>query len=216
MFWLKIGLLASLIYAISFFGYYFYRFYRYYRPKTLAKPRGHPQKGQLYSLTIGLLPWEKESTRQHWLIYLVGVLYHLAIAGGFVHLFARLFGLAKLSNPIIIFFLFMGTGCGLSLFFRRWFNPALRQLSWPDDYLANLLVNLFLLTAALSVWRENNLKIFFLISLGLMVYLPLGKIRHCLFFIPSRLIFGRYYGLRGLMPPPGKKFFKNKRDRNFT
>lgn len=214
MLWLKIGLFASFIYTTVFFSYYFYRFFRYYGPKPLAKPRGHPRKGKLYSLTIGLLPWEKESTRQHWLIYILGIIYHLAIALAFFYLLAELFGFAQLPNLFLISILLIGTACGLSLFCRRWFNPILRQISWPDDYLANLLVDLFLLSAALSLWQKNNLKIFFLTGLILLIYLPLGKIRHCFFFIPSRLIFGQYYGLRGILPPK-RKIFLIDRMENF-
>ncbi|MCX7975320.1 MAG: hypothetical protein N3B16_12615 [Candidatus Aminicenantes bacterium] len=205
MIWLKLSLAASLIFMISIISYYFYRFNQLYHPNAQAKPKGSPRKGKIYSLSLGLLPWEKESTRQFWPTYVLGIVYHLAIALAFLRLLAELFGLSILSSPFFVVFLLMGTISGLGLFFRRWLNPALRSISLPDDYLANLLVDFFLFAAAMSLWQRTSLFIFYILGLLLALYIPFGKIRHCFFFIPSRLIFGDYYGRKGLFPPPNRK-----------
>jgi len=204
MFWLKLSLVLAFLLSLSFFIFYFVKIFKFYRPGAQAKPRGEIKKGKIYSLTIGLLPWEKESTRKHWPVYLTGIIYHLTIAVAFLRLLALFLDWPLLSGQITFLFLLMGTACGLGLFFRRLLRTELRQLSLLDDYLANLLVDLFLLTGAVSILLPGATIYYFLTGLILILYLPLGKIRHCLFFIPSRLIFGHYYGLRGVLPPPGK------------
>jgi len=195
---------VAFLFSLSFFIFYFLKIYHYYRPRARAKPRGEIKKGKIYALTIGLLPWEKESTRRNWPLYITGIVYHLSITVAFLRLLALLLNRQLLTGQPTFFFLVIGTSCGLGLFFRRWLRPELRQLSLPDDYLANLLVDLFLLTGAISILWPGAIIYFLLIGLVLILYLPLGKIRHCLFFVPSRLIFGHYYGLRGVLPPPRK------------
>ena len=37
--------------------------------KDLSRPRGSSGKGILYAFTLGMAPWEKESTRKHWIAY---------------------------------------------------------------------------------------------------------------------------------------------------
>jgi hypothetical protein len=37
----------------------------------------------------------------------------------------------------------------------------------------------------------------------LLVYAPLGKIRHCLFFFSTRSQLGAFFGRRGTYPPGG-------------
>lgn len=205
MFWLKLSVIASLISVTAFFIFYFFRIYRFYRPKPQARPRGDITKGKIYSLSIGLFPWEKESTRKHWLVYITGIIYHSAIAVAFLRLVAVLFNLNFLSNLPAMVFLLLGAISGFGLFFRRGLKSELRKLSCPDDYAANLLVDLFLLSGAISILFPKALIFFLLTSFFLILYLPWGKIRHCVFFIPSRLIFGHYYGLRGVLPPQQKR-----------
>jgi len=204
MIWLKLSLLVAFLFSLSYFILYFSKIYHYYRPRAQAKPRGEIKRGKIYALTIGLLPWEKESTRRNWLIYITGIVYHLSISVAFFRLLALLLNWRLLSGQSTFFFLVVGTGCGLGLFFRRLMRVELRQLSLPDDYLANLLVDLFLLTGATSILWPGAVISFLLSGLILILYLPLGKIRHCVFFVPSRLIFGHYFGLRAVLPPPGR------------
>ena len=54
-----------------------------------------------------------------------------------------------------------------------------------------------------SGWQKGDgaEKAFVGVSIALAVYVPLGKIRHCLFFFPTRYFFGSYFGRRGVLPP---------------
>jgi hypothetical protein len=38
-------------------------------------------------------------------------------------------------------------------------------------------------------------------AIVLLLYVPLGKIRHCLFFFATRYHTGIYFGRRGTLPP---------------
>jgi hypothetical protein len=40
-----------------------------------------------------------------------------------------------------------------------------------------------------------------LTATALFLYLPFGKIRHCVFFFSTRYHFGAFFGRRGVLPP---------------
>jgi hypothetical protein len=39
------------------------------------------------------------------------------------------------------------------------------------------------------------------VAMGLFLYVPLGKIRHCFFFFAARCHMGAHFGRRGTFPP---------------
>ncbi|MBI5565320.1 MAG: hypothetical protein HY870_10505, partial [Chloroflexi bacterium] len=39
----------------------------------LARAKGSTRRGALFAFTLGMAPWEKESTRLHWLAYIRGI-----------------------------------------------------------------------------------------------------------------------------------------------
>ena len=45
--------------------------------QDLARDRGDLRKGILFAFTLGMAPWEKESTRIHWVSYLRGIFFHV-------------------------------------------------------------------------------------------------------------------------------------------
>ena len=49
----------------------------------LSRPQGSVGKGVLYAFTLGMAPWEKESTRKHWVSYFRGIFFHLGIFTAF-------------------------------------------------------------------------------------------------------------------------------------
>jgi hypothetical protein len=78
----------------------------------------------------------------------------------------------------------------------------LRGLSTPDDHFAVWLLTVFMVAAALAVWNVTFLIPFYIISAIMLVYLPMGKIRHCLYFFFSRIFFGKFFGRRAVFPHP--------------
>jgi hypothetical protein len=63
-----------------------------------------------------------------------------------------------------------------------------------------LLVSLFLATATSALLAPALRPVFYLVSALMLVYAPLGKIRHCLYYAYSRLFFGKFFGRRAVLP----------------
>ncbi|MBI4732862.1 MAG: hypothetical protein HY781_12205 [Chloroflexi bacterium] len=176
-------------------------------PKDRSLPKGDPRAGVAYALTLGMMPWAKESTRRHALAYLRGVGFHLAV---FLTLGVYLAspwleqapGPARAGLAVIC-----GIGSALAFlgFVSRFVEKSLKAISTPDDYFAVLLVSLFLASATAMLANPALLPVFYLTSALVFVYMPLGKIRHCLYFAFSRLFFGRFFGRRAVLPHEQQK-----------
>jgi nitrate reductase gamma subunit len=99
-------------------------------------------------------------------------------------------------RPILI----SGALAGFGLLGRRIVRPSLRGISSADDYISNVLVTMFVVLAAGTTMLDTLIVPFALFSALLMLYLPLSKIRHCFFFFYTRILFGSFYGRRGIVP----------------
>ncbi|MBM3151852.1 MAG: hypothetical protein FJZ96_06570 [Chloroflexi bacterium] len=193
---------AAAVFCIAAFALRLRTFLRLARPADRSALKGSPAKGVAYALTLGMAPWAKESTRRHAIAYLRGVGFHLTV---FLSLGVLLLSpwLAQVPGPIRIG-LAIVTGFGAALaflgFVSRFFEKSLKALSAPDDYFAILLVSLFLAAGTVALWNLALLPMFYIASALVFVYMPLGKIRHCIYFFFSRLFFGKFFGRRGVFP----------------
>jgi hypothetical protein len=145
-------------------------------------------------------PTAKESVREHLPSYLAGLAYH---AGIFTALGLLAITLAEVSLPgplrlLVQALLGLGTLGGLSLLLKRALKPELRGLSTPDDVLSNLLATAFV---ALALFGPSTPWL--LSAMLLLLYVPLGKLRHSLFFFVARRQLGAFFGRRGVFPPGG-------------
>ncbi|MFQ6069677.1 MAG: hypothetical protein ACE5LC_04035 [Candidatus Aminicenantales bacterium] len=207
--WLRYGVFISFL--VSFFSLLMLVLttFSFGRKAPKAKPRGSAARGILYAFGRGMLPWEKESSRRHPLIYFSGLSYHAGILSGFFFLFSQILPFAL--SPLLIFVvrLFLGLGfiSGLSLFLRRVFHPQLRRISCPDDFFSNLVVDAFLLAALASSFYFEWQPFFYGISILTLLVIPVGKIRHCFFFFYTRILFGAFFGRRGVLPPRKLKHY---------
>lgn len=163
--------------------------------------KGSPGGGVLYAFTLGMAPWAKESTRRHLWAYLRGIVFHLGIFAGLA---------ALLSSPwwpwvpfplrvLVAAVTGLGAVCGLLGAVARRLEPNLRALSTPDDHAAVLLVTAFLAATGLALAYAAWLPAMYLASALMLVYAPLGKIRHCVYFFFSRRFFGLFVGRRGVL-----------------
>jgi hypothetical protein len=117
----------------------------------------------------------------------------------------------------IMIFLGISFSSGVAIFVKRILKKELRALSNPDDFISNLLVTLFqLATISLILFRIVlssyhpavqllngsivQLLYYFSFSL-LMLYLPMGKLRHTVYFFAARYHLGYFFGYRGVWPP---------------
>ncbi len=154
-----------------------------------------------------MLPWEKESAAKHIWTYIGGILYHLGILMAMLFLATVVLGI-PLSTTFLHaarVILAIGLVSGVGLLIKRILKPQMRSLSSGDDYLANSLVDLLLLSALTATFTETVLVPFLVTAIITFIYIPFGKLRHCAFFFYSRILFGEFFGRRGVFPHPSKK-----------
>jgi hypothetical protein len=172
------------------------------RPYDQAPPKGRTNLGVAYAYTLGMAPWAKESTRRHWLSYMRGVAFHLGIILGLAVFLAS----PWMDRVPLILRQILGIGAGFGAFFgtagliARLVESNLKSLSTVDDYVSVLLVSLFLASASLWLLYSPGLPIFYLTSAAMLVYAPFSKIRHCIYFVYSRLFYGKMIGSRAILP----------------
>jgi hypothetical protein len=177
----------------------------YGRRALFSRPAGDPVQGAVYAFTWGMAPWAKESVMLNLPSFVAGLAFHGGLAAGLALLLAALL---RLPCPAPLLFLargltLAGTAGGLVLFAKRLIRPHLRGLSSPDDFAANALCSGFILLAFGSTCSAALEPAWMVEAALLLVYLPLGKIRHCLFFFTSRYQLGAFFGRRGTFPPGG-------------
>ncbi len=168
---------------------------------TVAAPAGSAWTGVRYAFGAGMSPRAKESATQHPYIYLAGMLYHAGIFAGLATLFLALTGTAApraVTRPLAGMLL-LAALAGAALLVRRMQVPLLRAISAPDDYASNVLVDAWLVSAALASLAPATTSPFLVLTIVLGIYAPLGKIRHCVFFFLARGLFGVRIGRRGIV-----------------
>jgi hypothetical protein len=183
---------------------------RYAETKRRALPvdrsplKGHPAHGVTYAFTLGMLPWAKESTRLHMIAYLRGIGFHVGIFAAIgALLMSPWWGfLPLLLKALLMIVLGLGSLFGAAGGVMRIAEHNLRGLSLPDDHFAVWLVTIWMAVSALAVWNEAFLIAFYILSAITLAYVPLGKIRHCLYFFFSRTFFGKFFGRRAVFPHP--------------
>jgi len=201
------GIIVAFICTFLTLSYLVIRTFAFGKKPLLSKSQGEIQKGVIYALGKGLLPWEKESASRNLSTYVAGVLFHSGIFLAFLYTLFEVFNFVLDNWLLHLFqtFILIGFFCGVSLLIKRILKDSLRKISCPDDFVANILVDIFLLSAFLNTFYTGIKLIFFSVTILLLLYIPAGKIRHCFFFFYSRIIFGIFFGRRGILPhKPGR------------
>jgi hypothetical protein len=208
--WFQWMALVALGICLIFCLLHFIRLIRLGKPNDFSKPAGTTGGAIRYAFTGAMSPAKKESAFLHLPTYIAGLLYH---TGTFLGFFLFFFFLLErfpsdLLAIIITFFFAVTSLCGLSILIKRMVKRELRSLSNPDDFISNLLVTSFqLLTfmvllihvARLSGFPELQPAYYLVFSL-LMLYTPVGKLRHMIYFFAARYHLGHFFGRRGVWP----------------
>ena len=199
---LHLGLAMATLYAIIALWLVVRAMFRYRRATSFSRSVGAEMDGITYAFTRGMMPSAKESARQHMPTFVGGMLYHFGVFTALANLAGIVFKFQLL--PIVALgvrlVILAGLIAGLSLLIKRFTQPKMRIISTPDDYIANGLVDLFL-TLSVTVSMSPKLEPYLLIAaILLLVYVPIGKIRHCVFFFFTRVNFGKLFGRRGVLP----------------
>jgi hypothetical protein len=172
--------------------------------KDFARERGSAAKGILYAFTLGMAPWEKESTRRHWIAYLRGIFFHVGIFTALAVLLVSPWpnlvpGWLRWAGMVITT---IGALFGFAGIFMRLAGPNERVLSLPDDYASVFLTALFISLAAAALAWPAILPVFYVVAGLMLAYIPLSKIRHCVYFFYSKFFFGFNFGRRGVIGQP--------------
>lgn len=195
---LSIGVVAAAAWAVMGLVFQRAKARAYGQRKLHAAPAGDPKAGVRYAFTKAMSPMAKESVRENLPSYLAGMAYHGGLFTALALLVVTLAGgalpaaLTGVSRALLL----VGLLGGLALLLKRVLKAELRGLSHPDDFVANLLTTAFVglaLVGPSRVWLWS--------AIALLVYVPLGKIRHCFFFFSTRAAFGAFFGRRGVFPP---------------
>lgn len=204
---LQLGVVASALFCVVLLTVILLRTFAFGRKRAYAHPQGSSFAGIVYAFGQGMLPWEKESASKHIWTYIGGTLYHLGILTAMLFLASVLLHISLPASLLQVtrILLVIGGISGVALLIKRMLQPHMRFLSGRDDYLANILIDLFLFLALATTYSETMLVPFTLIAVTIFVYIPFGKIRHCVFFFYSRILFGTFFGRRGVFPHPSKK-----------
>ena len=171
--------------------------------RDFSRPSGNPWRGMLYNFTVAMSPWHKETARRHPLEFVLGVVLHVGTLSSIVGLILLVtwpsagWRWLVLVRPAVLAALL----AGIWLFIRRICSKTLHAISVPDDYLAILATcGLLALAAAAPIGLPGQLA---LLAYGglLFLYLPLGKLRHAVFFFVARGDYSWRLGRRGVYPP---------------
>ncbi len=202
---LRAGVLLCLTWAVLVLAILRRKTKAFGKRRLYAQPAGDPGRGAFYAFTGGMAPWAKESVMMNLPSYAAGLAFHAGVATAFVLLAATLLGLqpAGVWTLLARLLTLAGTAGGTALLLKRVVVPKLRGLSCPDDFAANLLTTLFVLLACGRTFSGAFVGIWLAEAMVLLVYLPLGKIRHCVFFFTTRYHMGTFFGRRGTFPPGG-------------
>ncbi len=196
-----VSLIAFLICFVSL-AYHFLRLIRLGMPKDYSVKKGNTAAAIAYSYTGGMNPLKKESAYLHYPTYTAGILYHTGTFVSLVLFFLFLLntGFSSSVQWALVCVLAVSAASGLGIFIKRTALNKLRYLSNPDDYVSNLLVTLFQLFTLIVLIDGAFAPYYFISASLLFLYLPLGKLKHSIYFFAARYHLGFFYGWRGIWP----------------
>jgi nitrate reductase gamma subunit len=199
---LKYGVIVSFLICLVSLTVLVLKTFSFGKKKLYAEPAGNVKKGIVYAIGKGMMPWEKESAKNHLLSYMGGILYHVGVFVAFLYLLAVIAAI-DLPKPVVLIVragVLVGFAAGVVLLLKRIFSPHMRALSCPDDAAANIIVDVFIISVYFHTLFPEITPYFYLGAIIMFLYIPFGKIRHCFFFFYVRILFGMFYGRRGVFP----------------
>jgi nitrate reductase gamma subunit len=180
--------------------------------------RGSKAGGAAVSFLKGIviwpfIPWVKNTFARNPLIYLAGGLFHLGL---FVVIFLGAahelvwksllgFGWPTLPLPIVDWLAAGAIVAMIALFINRLVNPVLKLISGPAEW-ANLLfvflpmITGYMLTHHIGPPYQNMFAVHMLSVDVLLIWIPLSRISHFMFYFFSKAIHGADFGKRAVTP----------------
>ncbi len=202
MHWYQWFALSALTICLANCLFHFFRLIRLGNPKDYARPKADPSTAIRYSFTGAMNPGKKESAFLHLPTYTAGIIYHL---GTFLSIFLFLvfltgFHFEGIAALICGYSLIISFIAGTGILIKRIVKKELRSLSNADDFIANFLVTLFHLFTARYLFFEGFALPYFILASIILLYLPLSKLKHVIYFFAARYQLGIFFGNRGVWP----------------
>ncbi|MCF8298395.1 MAG: hypothetical protein K9J13_12685 [Saprospiraceae bacterium] len=171
-----------------------------------AEPKGTANPAISYSFTKAMSPTKKETAFLHLPTYSAGILFHI---GTFLSIFLLAVHFVGINIPealsyTIVAILAVSIISIVSIFIKRIVNSKSRAMSNADDYFSNFLIIGFQVISCLVLVMDNLLPLLFIYSSVMLLYIPLGKLKHTVYFFAARIQLGRFYGFRGVWPAAKK------------
>lgn len=198
--WFAIG---ALILCLASLIFHFFRVIAQGKPKDYSQPLGSVGNGIKYAYVGAMSPTKKESAYLYLPTYTAGMLYHIGTFFSIFLFFILLFNFfpGGWMNLAIATILVITGLSGLAILIKRMIKQELRALSNPDDFISNLLVTIFQFVTAYVFYMGYSIPAYFILAGILLLYLPLGKLKHTVYFFTARYHLGFFYGWRGVWPP---------------
>jgi len=167
----------------------------------VAPSRGSMTRGVAYAFSLGMAPWAKESTRRHLIAYVRGIVFHTGVflSLGVLVVSPWLWQLPEALRVAVAIVLAVGAVAAVGGYWIRLTDEALRRVSTPDDYFSLGLVTVLISVAAMACVIESWITGFWIVSGFTLAYLPIGKLKHSIFFFYTRFQFGTFFGHRGVL-----------------
>jgi hypothetical protein len=194
-------IIFSLLFAVVGVGIRIAHFMSFADPADPSPPKASARKGVIYTFTVGMLPWKKESARLHPVVYLRGASLHIGIFTSIILVVTSLaVDWGSISGRIAFSpFLALGVLAGIAALVARFQDRNLRVISRADDYISLVLVILVLLVGFVWILDGVNRTIFWGVVSATCLYLPWSKVPHVAYFFFSRTVFGIMFGRRGVL-----------------
>jgi nitrate reductase gamma subunit len=186
--------------------------------KDKVPPQGSKVKGAASAFLKSILiwpfiPWIKNTFKRNPVIYIAGGLFHLGLfmvlVLGTAHMLVWKsllgFGWSTLPLPIVDWMAAVTIVAMIILFINRLVNPVLKLLSGPAEWLNLLFVFLPMVTGYMMThhlfFRYEVLYSIHMLSVDVMlIWIPLSRISHFIFYFFSKAIHGADFGKRAVEP----------------
>lgn len=198
--------LTTFLICFIILTFHFLRLIKLGLPKDYSYKKGNLKAAISYSYIGAMSPLGKESAYLHLPTYTAGIFYH---SGTFLCLILFIlllldFNFTDSLKWILIGILSVSSLSGLGIFLKRIILKKLRHLSHLDDYISNLLVTIFQIFTLILLMQKTFSPYYFILVSVLFLYLPIGKLKHLLYFFVARYQLGFFYGWRGIWPIKSK------------
>ncbi len=175
--------------------------------------RGSAVRGVIYSFSGAMSPFHKESAKRHIPTYVAGLVFHGGVFFGMLCVALLFFNVRLLPQitQAAAGIMAVTAACGIGLLVKRAVTPKMRHFTVPDDYFSNILVVGFQILTAATLYNDRLVPGLFVYAGLLFLYIPLGKLRHAIYFPFTRTFLGMYFGKRGVWGGKRKKEWETPR-----